>query len=69
MTTCTDAIFIIVLTGNNPLAHVITVIKLNPTDHHWLASLAPYDFTITYRAGISRMRTQMAISRLPFINN
>ena len=36
-----------ILTDNDPLAHIITAPKLNPTDHRWLASLAPYDFTIT----------------------
>ena len=47
-----------ILTDNNPLAHVITAPKLNPTDHRWLASLAPYDSTITIGRE-SRMQTQM----------
>ena len=56
-----------ILTDNNPLAHVITAPKRNPTDHRWLASLAPYDFTITYRAGKSNADAD-GLSRLPFMN-
>ena len=56
-----------ILTDNNPLAHVITAPKLNPTDHRWLASLSPYDFTITYRAGKSNADAD-GLSRLPVMN-
>ena len=57
-----------ILTDNNPFAQVITAPKLNPTDHRWLASLATYDFTITYRAGKSNADAD-GLSRQPFMNS
>lgn len=40
-----------VLTDSNPLTYVTSTAKLNATDHRWLASLATFNFTISYRAG------------------
>ena len=40
-----------VVTDSNPLTYLTTSAKLSATDHRWLSSLAPFDFTITYRAG------------------
>ena len=58
-----------ILTDNNPLiSSCYYCPKLNPTDHRWLASLAPYDFTITYRAGKSNADAD-GLSRLPFMNS
>ena len=40
-----------VVTDSNPLTYLITSAELSPTDPRWLTSLAPFDFTITYRRG------------------
>ncbi|PJE77798.1 hypothetical protein CI610_03273 [invertebrate metagenome] len=40
-----------VVTDNNPLTYVLAKAKLDATSHRWVAALASYDFTITYRAG------------------
>ena len=52
-----------VVTDSNPLTYLTTSAKLSATDHCWLSSLSPFDFTITYRPrkangdadGLSRM--------------
>ena len=36
---------------NNPLMYVLTTAKLDAASHHWVASLANYNFTLHYRAG------------------
>ena len=38
------------VTDSNLLTYLTTSAKLSATDHRWLSSLAPFDFTITYRA-------------------
>ena len=40
-----------VVTDSKPLTYLVTSAKLSPTHHRWLAALAPFDFTITYRRG------------------
>ena len=41
----------VVYMDNNPLTYVLTSVKLNATGHHWVGSLANYDFTITCKSG------------------
>ena len=40
-----------VVTDNNPLTYVLSTAKLDATGHRWVAALANYNFTITYRSG------------------
>ena len=53
-----------VRTDNNPLTYVLTTAKLDATSHRWLASLANFDFEISYRSGKSNVDAD-ALSRLP----
>ena len=36
---------------NNPLTYILTTAKLDAASHHWVASLANYNFRLHYRAG------------------
>ena len=38
-------------TDNNPLTYVLTTTKLDAASHHWVASLANYNFLLYYWAG------------------
>ena len=38
-------------TDNNPLTYVLTTAKLDAASHHWVDSLANYNFRLHYRAG------------------
>ena len=38
-------------TDNNLLTYVLTTAKLDAASHHWVASLANYNFRLHYRAG------------------
>jgi transposase InsO family protein len=40
-----------ILTDNNPLTYVNTTAKLDAAGHRWIAALANYDITISYRPG------------------
>ena len=40
-----------VVTENNPLTYVLTSAKLDPSGHRWVAALANYNFSISYRSG------------------
>ena len=40
-----------VYTDNNPLTYVLTTAKLDAASHHWVASLANYNFRLHYWAG------------------
>ncbi|KAL5020629.1 hypothetical protein ScPMuIL_002291, partial [Solemya velum] len=40
-----------VVTDNNPLTYVLGKAKLDATSHRWIATLANYKFTLSYRAG------------------
>ena len=42
-----------VLTDNNPLTYVLCKAKLDATSHRWVAALANFNFTISYRAGVN----------------
>ena len=37
--------------GNNPLTYILTTAKLDAASHHWVASLANYNFWLHYQAG------------------
>ena len=53
-----------VLTDNNPLTYVLTTAKLDAAGHRWLAALANYDLTLTYRSGRMNIDAD-ALSRRP----
>ena len=38
-------------TDNNPLTYMLTTAKLDAASHHWVASLANYNFWLYYQAG------------------
>ena len=38
-------------TDNNPLTYIFTTAKLDAASHHWVASLATYNFQLHYKAG------------------
>ena len=50
---------------NNPLTYVLTTAKLDVTGHRWVASLANYNFTITYCSGKHNIDAD-ALSRVPW---
>ena len=53
-----------VITDNNPLTYVLTTAKLDATMHRWVAALANFNFSISYRAG--RLNGDAdALSRMP----
>ena len=49
---------------NNPLTYVLTTAKLDATGQRWVASLANYNFTITYHSGKHSVDAD-ALSRVP----
>ena len=57
-----------VYTDNNPLTYVLSSAKLDATGQRWIASLAQFDFTISYRSGL-RNGDADALSRLPYSTN
>ena len=50
---------------NNPLTYVLTMAKLYATGQRWVASLANYNFTITYHSGKHNVDAD-ALSRIPW---
>ena len=50
---------------NNPLTYVLTIAKLDATGQRWVASLANYNFTITYHSGKHNVDAD-TLSRLPW---
>ena len=50
---------------NNPLTYVLTTAKLDATGQRWVASLANYNFTITYHSGQHNIDVD-ALSRVPW---
>ena len=50
---------------NNPLTYVLTTTKLDATGQRWVASLANYNFTITYHSGKHNINVD-AVSRVPW---
>lgn len=53
-----------VFTDNNPLTYVLTTAKLDATGHRWLAALANYNLTLTYRTGKTNIDADL-LSRNP----
>ena len=52
-----------VYTDNNPLTYVLTTAKLDMASHHWVASLANYNFWLYYQAGKTNIDAD-ALSRV-----
>ena len=52
-----------VITDNNPLTYVLTSAKLDASGHRWVAALANYNFSISYRSGKLNMDAD-GLSRL-----
>ena len=52
-------------TDNNPLTYVLTTAKLDATGQRWVASLANYNFTITYHSGKHNINAD-TLSRVPW---
>ena len=52
-----------VYTNNNPLTYVLTTAKLDAASHHWVASLANYNFGLHYQAGKTNIDAD-ALSRV-----
>ena len=50
---------------NNPLTYVLTTAKLDATGQRWVASLANYNFTITYHSGKHNIDAD-TLSRVPW---
>ena len=50
-------------TDNNPLTYVLTTAKLHTASHHWVASLANYNFRLHYQAGKANINAD-ALSRV-----
>ena len=44
-----------VFTDNNPLTYILTSAKLDATTQRWIASLASFNFSISYRSGKSNV--------------
>ena len=53
-----------VVTDNNPLTYVLTTAKLDASGHRWVAALANYNFSISYRSGKLNVDAD-GLSRLP----
>ena len=50
-------------TDNNPFTYILTTAKLDVSSHHWVASLANYNFRLHYRAGKANIDAD-ALSRV-----
>ena len=50
---------------NNPLTYILTTTKLDATGERWVASLANYNFKISYRSGKLNVEAD-ALSRIPW---
>ena len=50
-------------TDNNPLTYVLTTAKLDAASHHWVTSLANYNFRLHYLAGNTNIDAD-ALSRV-----
>ena len=53
-----------VVTDNNPLTYVFSTAKLDATGQRWLAELANYNCTLTYRSGKQNLDAD-GLSRIP----
>ena len=54
-----------VYTDNNPLTYILTTAKLGATGQRWVASLANYNFKISYRSGKFNVEAD-ALSCIPW---
>ena len=52
-----------IYTDNNPLIYILMTAKLDAASHHWVASLANYNFQLYYRAGKTNIDVD-ALSRM-----
>ena len=52
-----------VYTDNNPLTYVLSSAKLDACGQRWVAKLANYNFTVTYKCGLSNVEAD-ALSRI-----
>ena len=52
-----------VYTDNNPLTYVLTTTKLDAASHHWVVSLANYNFRLYYQVGKTNIDAD-ALSRV-----
>ena len=52
-------------TDNNPITYVLTTAKLDATGQRWVASLANYNFMITYHSGKHNIDAD-ALSQVPW---
>ena len=50
-------------TNNNLLTYILTTAKLDAASHHWVASLANYNFRLHYQAGKANIDAD-ALSRV-----
>ena len=41
----------VVYADNNPIAYILTCTKLDAMGHHWVASLANYNFALSHQSG------------------
>lgn len=57
-----------VKTDNNPLAYVLSTAKLDAISQRWIAALAAYDLTISYRPGHSNADAD-GMSRHPLLED
>ena len=55
-----------VSTDNNPLTYVLMMAKLDAASHHWVTSLANYNFQLYYRAGKTNIDMD-ALSRVSWL--
>ena len=56
-----------VYTDNNPLTYVLSTAKLDAIGQRWVASLAPYNFSLHYNPG-RRNTVADSLSRIPWEN-
>ena len=56
-----------VYTDNNPLTYVLSSAKLDAIGQRWVASLAPYNFSLHYNPGRQNVVTD-SLSRIPWEN-
>ena len=56
-----------VYTDNNPLTYILTTAKLDATGQRWVASLANYNFRISYKSGKLNVEAN-ALSCIPWKN-
>ena len=45
-----NTFMVILCTDNNLLAYILASVKLDATGHHWVPSLANYNFAMDYKA-------------------